>query len=197
MSEQVKDRLQTPEEKGTPTAPVWILALMLLLMFAGGVYFDRHSAWFDSQVYTPYTSADELKAYQPRSGMAAMLAEGQRTYGMICAACHSDDGLGKPSQAPPLAGSAWVNSPDLKRIEEIPELGLSGQVHVAGQVWNLQMPPMGAAMSDADLAAVLTYIRNSWGNKASEVTQADVKAMRAAVAGHPPIAGEQGLDAIK
>lgn len=197
MSDDLKNSSQTAEEQKSSTAPAWIFALTLLFLFAGFVYFDRHSGWFDSQVYAPYQSSDELQAYQPVSGAAALFAEGKKQYGMICAACHGDDGLGKPGQAPPLAGSEWVNASSFKRVEEIPQLGLGGEVHVAGQAWNLQMAPMGAALSDSDLAAVLTYIRGSWGNKASEVTDADVKAMRTAVAGHPIISGEAGLNAIK
>lgn len=197
MSDDVKNSVQTAEGQKSSQAPAWIFALTLLLMFIGFVYFDRHSGWFDSQVYTPYQSSDELEAYQPKSGAAAMFAEGKKQYGMICAACHGDDGLGKPGQAPPLAASEWVTAPGFNRVEQIPQLGLTGEVHVGGQAWNLQMAPMGAALSDSDLAAVLTYIRGSWGNKASAVTDADVKAMRAAVAGHPPISGETGLNAIK
>ena len=56
---------------------------------------------------------------------------------------------------------------------------------------------MGAALSDSDLAAVLTYIRKSWGNNASEVDESDIKEMRAALARHPAIGGEAGLNAIK
>jgi len=59
------------------------------------------------------------------------------------------------------------------------------------------MAPMGAALSDSGLASVLTYIRGSWGNKASPVSADDIKAMRAAVAGHAAINGETGLNAIK
>jgi mono/diheme cytochrome c family protein len=197
MSEPLKDSLQTSEGQKGSQAPVWIFALTLLFLFVGGVYFDRNSGWFDSQVYAPYQSRDEVDAYQPVSGAAAIFAEGKKQYGMICAACHGDDGLGKPGQAPPLAGSEWVNAASFKRIEEIPQLGLSGDIHVAGQDWNLSMAPMGVALSDSDLAAVLTYIRGSWGNKGGPVTDADVKAMRAACAGHPPISGENGLNAIK
>ena len=197
MSDDLKNNFQTPEGQKSPTAPVWIFALTLLLLFVAGVYFDRHSGWFDAQVYEPYQSSDELEAYQPKSGAAALLAEGKQKYGMICAACHGDDGMGKPGQAPPLAGSEWVNATSFKRLEEIPQLGLSGELHVKGEAWNLQMAPMGAALSDSDLAAVLTYIRSSWGNKASDVTDSDIKAMRALVAGHPPISGEAGLNAIK
>jgi mono/diheme cytochrome c family protein len=197
MSDDLKNSFQTSEGQKSPTAPVWIFALTLLLLFVGGVYFDLHSGWFDAQVYAPYHSTDELAAYQPVAGKAAILIEGKRTYETTCASCHGADGLGKPGQYPPLAGSEWVNAPSFKRVEEIPQLGLSGDIHVAGQDWNSQMLPMGAQLSDSDLAAVLTYIRNSWGNKGSEVDASDIKAMRALVNGHPAIGGEAGLKAIK
>lgn len=197
MSNDLKDNSPGPEEPKGSTVPTWIFALLLLLLFVGGVYYDRHSGWFDDQVYAPFQTSEELAAYQPVSGAAAMMLEGQKTYASICAACHGDSGQGKPGQAPPLAGSEWVNSADFKRVAEIPQLGLSGEVYVEGQDWNAQMAPMGAGLSDSDLAAVLTYIRGSWGNKGAEVSSDDVKAVRTAVAGHAAINGEAGLNAIK
>ena len=101
-------------------------------------------------------------------------------YENICGLCHGNDGLGKPSQAPPFAGSEWaLGSPN--RMIRIPLAGLAGPVQVNGQTWNLAMPAMGAALPDDDLAAVLTYIRQSWGNKGSAVTSEQVKAVRAEV----------------
>ncbi len=200
MNDDLKEHSPAPETedpgKGS-TVPVWIFSLTLLLIFVGGVYFDEHSGWFDSQVYSPYTDADELEAYQPKSGAAAILAQGKHTYDTICAACHGPDGTGKPAQAPPLAGSEWVNAPGYQRLVEIPQLGLNGQVTVEGQTWNLSMAPMGAGLSDSDLAAVLTYIRSSFGNKGEPVTADDVKSVRATINGHPAINGEAGLKAIK
>jgi mono/diheme cytochrome c family protein len=197
MSNDVKNDLPTPGKPQGATVPIWFFAAILLLLYVGGVYFDNHSGWFDPQVYAPYKNDAELEAYQPKSGAAALLAEGQRTYGVVCAGCHGDNGMGKPGQAPPLAGSEWVNDSSFKRVAEIPQLGLNGELHVEGQDWTLQMAPMGAALSDSDYAAVLTYIRGSWGNKGGPVGEDDVKAIRAAIAGHPPISGEAGLKAIQ
>jgi mono/diheme cytochrome c family protein len=174
------------------TVPMWILVLTLVLLFFGTVYFDYHSGWFDAQVYQPYASAEELDAYQPKSGAAAMLAQGKRSYDMVCGLCHGPDGMGKPNQAPPLAGSEWVNTKGFDRLVRIPLTGLNGPLTVQGKDWNLSMAPMGAALSDADLASVLTYIRESWGNKAGPVTADDVKSVRAAIGARPqPLNAEQ------
>ncbi len=200
MSDDLKEHSIATEREssgGGFAVPVWIFCLALLLLFAGGVYFDENSGWFNAQVYAPYTDVNEVEAYQPVSGAAAVLAQGKHTYDTICAACHGPDGAGKPGQAPPLAGSEWVNAAGHQRIVEIPQLGLNGQVTVEGQSWNLSMAPMGAGLSDSDLAAVLTYVRSSWGNKGEAISADDVKAVRAGIAGHPAIAGDAGLKAIK
>jgi len=186
---------RTPDAGPTasPSAvPVWIIVLTLVLLFLGMVYFDHHSGWFNSQVYGPYSSAEELESYQPKSGEAALLAAGKTRYEQVCGLCHGMDGLGKPGQAPPLAGSEWVDTKGFQRLAHIPLEGVSGQLAVKGQTWNLSMPAMGAAMSDADLANVLTYIRNSWGNKDGPVSAADIKALRAKLGAHPqPLTGQE------
>jgi mono/diheme cytochrome c family protein len=164
--------------------PMWILVLTLALLYVGGIYFDRHSGWFDKQVYAPYASAAMLESYQPKSGAAAALAQGKKTYEQICGICHGVDGLGKPGQAPPLAGSEWVKAKGVQRLAHIPLTGVNGDIQVEGKDWNMSMAPMGAALSDSDLAAVLTYIRSSWGNGMGEVSADDVKAARAAIGAH-------------
>jgi mono/diheme cytochrome c family protein len=169
---------------------MWLVALTLVLLFLGGVYFDHHSGWFNAKVYSPYVSAEQLELYQPKSGAAAA-AQGKKVYETVCGICHGNDGMGKPNQAPPLAGSEWVNTTGFHRLAQIPLNGLNGNLQVEGKDWNLNMAPMGAALSDADLAAVLTYIRTSWGNKAGAVTADDVKSVRAAVGGHPAISGAE------
>jgi mono/diheme cytochrome c family protein len=194
MSDEFKSQMPpTPETEPSatrPALPIWIIITTLVLLYLGMVYFDHHGGWFDTQVYAPYASAEELETYQPQSGAAAALAHGKSVYETTCGVCHGDDGAGKPNLAPPLAGSEWVNAKDFKRLAHIPLAGLNGSVEVKGQNWSLSMPAMGAPLSDADLADVLSYIRGSWGNTAGPVTAADVKAVRAAIGSHPqPISG--------
>ena len=117
--------------------------------------------------------------YQPPTG-GHDLARGKAVYENVCGLCHGNDGMCKPGQAPPFAKSAWaLGTPN--RMIRIPLAGLAGPVQVAGTEWNLAMPAMGAALPDDDLAAVLNYIRQSWGNKASAVTPEQVKAVRTEV----------------
>ena len=196
MSEEIKSTPPTnPEpEPGAERKPlpIWIVVLTLILIFTGGLYFDEHGGWFDAKVYGPYASADQLDLYQPKSGAAAALARGKVVYEQVCGLCHGPDGLGKAGQAPPLAGSEWVNAKGFSRLAHIPLAGVAGDIQVEGKDWNMSMAAMGAALSDDDLAAVLTYVRSSWGNKASPLTGDDIHAIRTAMGAHPaPMSADQ------
>jgi mono/diheme cytochrome c family protein len=197
MSDENKPCCNSPEAEPTVTrsaAPMWIIVVTLTLLFFGGLFLDSHGGWFDAKVYAPYTSAETLEAFQPKSGAAAAAAQGKKVYEAVCGICHGVDGNGKPGQAPPLAGSEWVVSKGVNRLVHIPLAGLAGSITVSGKEWNLNMAAMGAALSDADLAAVLTYMRASWGNKAGEVTADDVKKVRDSMGGHTqPLTAEQLL----
>jgi len=189
MSEDIKNS-SCPSGSGEPTAtrsnaPMWIIVITLGFLFLGGVYFDHHSGWFSARVYAPYQTADQLDAYQPKSGAAAVLAHGKGVYENVCGICHGPDGLGKPGVAPPLAGSEWVIAKGANRLAHIPLSGLNGAVTVEGKDWNLAMAAMGATLSNDDLAAVLSYVRSSWGNKAGAVTADDIAKIRTAMGKNP------------
>ena len=167
-----------PQALRTPV-PVLFVILLFLLLYWGLIYFDQRSGWFSENVYVPYRSLVEVVKCQPASGNQEY-EQGRLVYERICGLCHNPDGAGKPGQAPPLVGSEWVlGSPN--RMIRIPLVGLSGSLQVKGQEFNLAMPAMGAALSDGDLAAVLTYMRKSWGNNAPEITADQVKKIRAEV----------------
>ncbi|SHJ23229.1 quinoprotein glucose dehydrogenase [Rubritalea squalenifaciens DSM 18772] len=101
---------------------------------------------------------------------------GKRTYLASCSACHQDDGKGIVGAFPPLAESEWVNGP-AENLIRIQLRGLQGPITVKGVEYNNVMPAQ-AQQSDEEIAAVLTYIRSNFGNKAPAVTPDQVKALR-------------------
>src|SRR5208283_65926 len=114
MNDEIKSSCPARPD-GEPAAtgaavPMGIFVLALTLLFLGAVYFDHHSGWFNAKVYGPYVSAEQLELYQPKSGAVAAAAQGKKVYETVCGICHGVDGMGKPNQAPPLAGSEWVNT---------------------------------------------------------------------------------------
>ncbi len=109
----------------------------------------------------------------------AVMAAGQEGYA-ICQTCHQADGQGLPGTYPPLSGSEYVSGPAEKVIAIVLH-GLNGPITVKGQTYDNVMAPWGA-LPDDQIAATITYVRNSFGNKASAVTAADVAAVRAATA---------------
>jgi mono/diheme cytochrome c family protein len=114
----------------------------------------------------------------------AVMAAGKVSY-MLCGACHGQNGEGGPI-APPLAGSEWVTGP-VSNLIRIQLRGMIGPVTVAGKVYD--MPGGMAALSyqtDEQIAAVLTFVRNSFGNKASAVKPEQVAALRSEV-GKPQV----------
>ena len=104
---------------------------------------------------------------------------GRRFFTLICAACHQPDGQGRPNVFPPLAGSDFLNADKNRAIHTV-IFGRHGEVVVNGQKFNNTMPAL--PLTDQDIANVLTYVYNSFGNSGLEVTPEEVKALRA----HPP-----------
>ncbi len=101
-----------------------------------------------------------------------------------CATCHQANGKGMAGAFPPLAGSEWATAKDPAVPIRVVLHGLTGPITVAGQRFNSAMPPYGTnqPLDDSSVAAVLTYVRSSWGNTAGEVTPAEVASQRAATA---------------
>jgi mono/diheme cytochrome c family protein len=109
-------------------------------------------------------------------GTASLVATGEQKYGQICASCHMANGLGVEGNFPPLAGSEWLlGDPDVPI--SIVLHGLQGEIQVKGATYNGAMQPW-AMLPDEDVAAILTYARQAWGNGAGPVTPAQVKAIR-------------------
>jgi mono/diheme cytochrome c family protein len=108
-----------------------------------------------------------------QSGTAS--AAGAKVFSTNCSSCHGANGQGSPGAFPPLANNPVVTG-DPHKVIGIVLNGLHGSITVAGQTYNGQMPPWKSALSNGDVASVITYIRGSLGsNHASAVTEAQVK----------------------
>ncbi|HVY32238.1 MAG TPA: copper-containing nitrite reductase [Polyangiaceae bacterium] len=105
------------------------------------------------------------------------IATGQTLFAANCGACHQASGVGLPGSIPPLAGSDFFVKNDKQRVLSVVLNGLSGQVTVNGNTFNGAMPAWNHLSND-ELANILTYVFNSWGNSHGVVSPADVARAR-------------------
>ncbi len=101
--------------------------------------------------------------------LAALVSKGKQVYTTTCQACHQAGGTGISGAFPPLAGSEWVTGPS-RRMIAIVLHGIQGEITVEGQKYQGVMPPFKDQLKPDDIAAVVTYVRNSFGNKADLVS---------------------------
>jgi nitrite reductase (NO-forming) len=110
-----------------------------------------------------------------------LMAEGNKVFSGNCLMCHQAKGEGVPAVFPPLAKSDYLAKlaaeSDRTALIAIPLNGLSGTIKVNGQDYNSIMPPI-AGLTDTDLAAVLTYITNSWGSSAKPFSVEEIQKAR-------------------
>lgn len=108
--------------------------------------------------------------------------DGRQLFTGKCQACHQANGQGLPGVFPPLAGASWVqDEPALPAL--ILLHGMTGPIEVKGSTYQGAMPAFGEQMNDAEIAAVLSFIRSEWGNSSPAVDAAAVEAARKGSAG--------------
>lgn len=112
----------------------------------------------------------------PAKTKAERVSKGEAVFKTNCMACHQAGGQGIPGAFPPLAKSDFLNKDKARAIKTVTG-GLQGKVVVNGQEFNGVMPAW--SLTDEEIANVLTYIFNSWGNSGKEVTPEEVKSSRA------------------
>ena len=139
----------------------------------------------ERQTIVKWVDGGGLRGVPPPPGAAKSKAEqialGRRLFTSICAACHQPTGLGRPNMFPPLAGSDFLNA-DKNRAIKIVLFGRQGEVVVNGMKFNNNMPSF--PLTDLDVASVLTFVYNSFGNSGLEVAPEEVKALRAQPPAH-------------
>ena len=123
---------------------------------------EDYSKWVAQQQQAAKAQAEDInKKWDPKD----LVAQGEKVYSANCVACHQANGRGNPPAFPPLAGSKVVNGPKEGHMDIV----LNGKPGTA-------MQPFGKQLSDTDIAAVISYERNSWGNKSGIVQPAEVRA---------------------
>lgn len=130
-------------------------------------------------VWAGNSKAQAKKPAPTRSISAVTLNKGKAVYTNTCLPCHMADGGGVPRMNPPLAATTYVLGDKAKLIGIVLN-GFSEDVEIDGQRYSNTMPPQ-AQLTDAQIADVLTYVRNSFGNKASTVTVTEVKSVRSSI----------------
>jgi len=164
-----------------------MLPLVLLFVFSGlifyaGTYLNRYSVRYNPSAF------DENAPSNAGAGPAVKvdpLVLGKKNYESVCITCHQATGLGVPGVYPPLAGSEWVNGSN-ERLIRIVLYGLKGPVKVKGVEYGAAAMPVfgkvagsGYNWSDEKIAAVLTYVRASFGNTSPAITADQVAAIHA------------------
>lgn len=129
--------------------------------------------------YTPTLVANSGSALD-ENGLK-LFSEGRQKYLASCSGCHGNNGKGAARMGPPLAGSEWVLGNET-RLSLIMLHGLEGPIEVAGKKYDapeiLPVMPSHSTLDDRSIAAILTYIRNEWGNQAPAVTGRTVGTVR-------------------
>ncbi len=105
--------------------------------------------------------------------------DGEQLFVTNCSACHQVNGVGISGAFPPLADNPIVTADDPTFVTRVVLYGLEGKIDVAGTAYDGQMPPWQNVFDDAQVAAILSYVRSSWGNAGSAVDAATVAAQRA------------------
>lgn len=118
-----------------------------------------------------------LLAFTQEDSLQESMKRGEELYTVNCASCHMPAGEGVEALYPPLAKTAYLKNQ--KRAIDIIVNGQEGEITVNGKQYNLKMEPL-PALSDKEVADIVNYISNSWGNKNPMVKPAQVKPVRKA-----------------
>jgi len=201
--------VQREHSEGTPgqvPMPLWLMVLCGVAIFWAGTSFsggfgasyfgaDNYSVHPGEAVFTRSTGSGGGGGGGGAAQGPSIVDQGKIYFGQNCAQCHQITGMGTPNIYPPLAGSEYVNGGS-RRLGMIVLKGLQGPVTVEGHTFNGAMPPWEKTMQDKKIAAILTYVRQDFGNHAGPITPEQIADARKEFAGHPDSWTETDLKAV-
>ncbi len=147
-----------------------IIALLLMCVGSSYLWAQKKQVHKKSAVH---------KTVAPTGSMAMAMAGGKKVFVQYCLTCHQADGGGVQNMNPPLIKTTYVLG-DKTKLVSILQNGFKEKVDINGDTYSNIMPAF-EYLKDQEIADVLTYVRNSFGNKASMVTLKEVTAIRPTV----------------
>jgi mono/diheme cytochrome c family protein len=178
-----------PSEKSQPIPLLFLIGAAALVLWGAG-YIVLSGSFGRADLGDRRTLAD-LSGPAPGTSTAA---NGKQLFTANCAACHQATGKGLPGVFPPLDGSEWVAG-DERTVANILLHGVTGEITVMGTSFKGAMPAF-PQLSDAELAAVASYIRAEWSNKAGAIKPELFEAERKAGTRTAPFNGGAELKAL-
>lgn len=181
---------EEPSERDRPI-PIMVAIITLFVVLFGVAYILLSEPFGQPNMGDRRTLAD-LRA--PAAGTAVAAADGKQVFTANCVACHQATGKGLAGVFPPLDGSEWVTG-DERIVANILLHGVNGELTVMGTVYKGAMPAF-QQLGDAELAAVASYVRAEWSNKAAPIKAELFAAERKANPRTAPFNGEAELKAL-
>ena len=164
-------------ENGVAPISLWALVACGVVLLVAGAILGDAGRWFsygtlfrENYVRTPAGGAEDAGPV-PKEALAAYMAKGSKIYSAKCNGCHGSDGKGNGSTYPSLVASTWVVG-ETQRLAMIILNGLNGPVS-DGKSYGL-MPAQGIGMTPEDLAGIMTYVRNNFGNSKGDVVTTEM-----------------------
>ena len=186
---QEREQLE-PSERSQPI-PLIVAVITLAVVLAGVAYILFSESFGRADLGDRRTLAD---LSGPAAGSGTGAADGKQVFTANCVACHQATGKGLPGVFPPLDGSEWVAGEE-RTVANILLHGVTGEMTVMGNSFKGAMPSF-QQLSDAELAAVASYIRAEWSNKAGAIKTELFEAERKASTRTAPFNGGAEVKAL-
>ena len=178
-----------PSENSKPIPKLFLIFALAHVLW-GAAYIVTTGPFGASALGDNRTVAD---LSGPAPGAAGMV-DGKQVFAVNCVACHQTTGKGLIGVFPPLDGSEWVVGEERILVNLLLH-GINGEIEVMGVTYKGAMPAF-KQLSDAELAAVATYVRKEWSNKAGPITPQLIETERKASMRTAPFAGGAELKAL-
>ena len=187
-----------PEPNGNEPVSLSVLtACGIVVLIAGGIlggagrFFDYQTLFREGYVRTPPPGAAE-QGPPPKEALAAYMAKGAKIYAAKCIVCHGPEAKGDGANYPALVGSNWATG-ETQRVAMIILNGLKGPMST-GKAYGAGMPSQSlppTVLSPEDLAGVITYVRNHFGNSTGDIVTADMAKAALTISAARANAGQQ------